>query len=242
MHSLAAPDQCFRLAMQVARTDTCMTSSMAAQMGAQLSKQMPACPPTGPTQREQLSHSASFQLDRACQQNIAHENWTPEDQGRGGGGAATHAQPRGGKADYLSCAWGQETSLMFCMPLASYCACSHAWRLPGGGARSAASAGRPRRRAPSRMCGQPSARAKRATQNLPAHRSWRPEMHCTGTRAPRMVRISAALSLRRGGARPSLSSRACVFAFMQGSVLFSEALSQLRIHNRLSLTSRLSPC
>ncbi len=131
---------------------------------------------------------------------------------------------------------------MFCMPLASYCACSHAWRLPGGGARSAASAGRPRRRAPSRMCGQPSARAKRATQNLPAHRSWRPEMHCTGTRAPRMVRISAALSLRRGGARPSLSSRACVFAFMQGSVLFSEALSQLRIHNRLSLTSRLSPC
>ena len=88
MHSLAAPDQCFRLAMQVARTDTCMTSSMAAQMGAQLSKQMPACPPTGPTQREQLSHSASFQLDRACQQNIAHENWTPEDQGRGGGGGS----------------------------------------------------------------------------------------------------------------------------------------------------------
>ncbi len=71
MHCLAAPDQmllsCFRLALQVARTDTCMTSSMAAQMGAQLSKQMPACPPTAPTQRERLSYSACSQLDRACQ-------------------------------------------------------------------------------------------------------------------------------------------------------------------------------
>lgn len=49
--------------------------------------------------------------------------------------------------------------------------------------------------APSSMWGQPSARAKRDTQNRPAQRSWRPEMHCTLNRALRMTPISSALSL-----------------------------------------------
>ena len=50
---------------------------------------------------------------------------------------------------------------------------------------------------PTRMCRQQSASAKRATQNLPAHRSLRPEMHCTGMQALRMMPISSPLSLPR---------------------------------------------
>ena len=49
------------------------------------------------------------------------------------------------------------------------------------------------------MCRQLSASAKRDTQNLPAHRSLRPEMHCTGMRAPRVMPISALLSLPHAG-------------------------------------------